>query len=173
MNVFEFENNSGTQLNIQMTWLVQDISQINHESRINNESQFNPNSRINYPIRINYLIPPTFNTPFTRPTENTPPTRPTENNHQNIQMTRPDQDVSWVNPGSRINPDSQINLESQINCLIRINSPIRPTFNIPLTRCAGRRISRHQDNFYIAYNFYLDQNLQAIGEIILRQRDNF
>ena len=38
MNVFEFENNSGTRLNIQMTRPDQDISQINPESRINPES---------------------------------------------------------------------------------------------------------------------------------------
>ena len=44
MNVFEFENNSGTRLNIQMTRPNQDISQINPESRIN------PDSRINDPI---------------------------------------------------------------------------------------------------------------------------
>ena len=47
--------------------------------------------------------------------------------NQNIQMTRPDQDIS------RFNSDSQINPDSQINSQIRINSPIRPTFNIPLS----------------------------------------
>ena len=40
MNVFEFGNNSGTRLNIQITRPDQDIS------RINPESQFNPDSRI-------------------------------------------------------------------------------------------------------------------------------
>ena len=61
------------------------------------------------------------------------------------QMTRPDQDISQINPESRINPNSRINpesrvipnsrinLDSRINCPIRIKSPIRPTFNIPLT----------------------------------------
>ena len=55
------------------------------------------------------------------------------------QMTRPDQDISRINPESqinperRINPDSQINPDSRINYPIRINSPIRPTFNIQLT----------------------------------------
>ena len=151
MNAFEFENISGTRLTVQMTWPDQDISRINPESRINPDSwvnpdiRFNPDSRINldswvnYPIRINSPIRPTFHIPLTRQTENTPPIWPTENNHQNIQMTRPYQDVSWVNLGSQINPGSQINLESRINCPIRINSPIRPTFNIPLTRSAGRR----------------------------------
>ena len=38
------------------------------------------------------------------------------------QMTRPDQNISRINPVSRINPDS------------RIKYPIRPTFNIQLTR---------------------------------------
>ena len=53
-----------------------------------------------------------------------------ENNSGNRlnQMTRPDQNIS------RINPESRINLDSRINYSIRINSPIRPTFNIPLTR---------------------------------------
>ena len=106
MNVFEFENNSGTQLNIQMTRPDQDIiqinpqSQINPESRVNTESRFNPDSRINTDSQINSPIRPTINIPLTRPTENIPPTRPTENNHQNIQMTRLDKDISRVNPGS-------------------------------------------------------------------------
>ena len=56
MNVFEFENNSGNRLNIQMTRPDQDISRINHESQINPESQFNPDSRFNLDSRINYLI---------------------------------------------------------------------------------------------------------------------
>ena len=105
MNVFDFENNSGTRLNIQITQPDQDISRINPESRVKPDSRSNPDSRINfdsrinYPIQINSPIRPTFNTPLTRQTENTPPTRPTENNHQKIQMTRPDQDVSRVNPG--------------------------------------------------------------------------
>ena len=47
MNVFEFKNNSGTRLNIQMTQPDQDISRINSGSRVNPESQFNPDSRIN------------------------------------------------------------------------------------------------------------------------------
>ena len=47
MNVFDFENNSGTRLNIQMTRPDQDISRINPESRVNRESRFNPDSRIN------------------------------------------------------------------------------------------------------------------------------
>ena len=49
MNVFEFENNSGTRLNqnIQMTPPDQDISRINPESRINTESRINPESRFN------------------------------------------------------------------------------------------------------------------------------
>ena len=74
MDVFEFENNSGTRLNIQMTRPDQDISRINPESRVNRESRFNPDSRINldsqinYPIRINSLIRPAFKTPLTRPT---------------------------------------------------------------------------------------------------------
>ena len=38
------------------------------------------------------------------------------------QMTRPDQNISRINPVSRI------------NSLIQINSPIQPTFNIPLTQ---------------------------------------
>ena len=55
-------------------------------------------------------------------------------------MTRPDQNISRINPVSRFDPDSQINLvspidpDSRINPNNRINSPIRPTFNIPLTR---------------------------------------
>ena len=44
------------------------------------------------------------------------------------QMTRPDQDISRINPDIRINPDSRINSRA------RINSLILPTFNIPLTR---------------------------------------
>ena len=32
---------------------------------------------------------------------------------------------------------------------------------------------RQQDNFYVAYNFYVDPNLQASREIISRQKDNF
>ena len=101
-----------------------------------------------------------------------------ENNYgtrlnQNIQMTRPDQDISrinpesWINPESRINPeswsnpDSRINLDSRINCPIRINSLIRPTFNIPLTRSAGQRILRQLENFYVVYNFYVDPKLHA------------
>ena len=116
--------------------------------------------------------------------ENTPPKEPTEIHHQNIQMTRPDQDVSQVNPGSQINPwsqinpegqftpDSRINLESRINCLIQFNSTIRPTFNIPLTRSADRIILRQRDNSYVVYNFYVDPNLQLNGEIILCQREN-
>ena len=180
MNTFEFENNYGTRLNIQMTRPDQDISQINPESQINlfnPDSRINLDSQINYLIRINSPIRPTFNTPLTWPTENTPLTRPTETNHQNIQMTRPDQDISGVNPGSRINPesqinpenqfnpDSQINFESRINCPIRINSLLWPTFNIPLTRSAGWRVSRQRDNFYVAYDFYEDPNLHASGWI--------
>ena len=132
MNVFEFKNNSGTWLNIQMTRPDQYISRINPksriipESRVKPESWSNPDSRINfdswinYPIRIYSPIRPTFNTPLTRQPENTLPTRPTENNHQNIQMTRPDQDVSrvnpgiWIHPGSRINPESLFNPDSRI-----------------------------------------------------------
>ena len=84
MNIFEFKNNFGTRLNVQITRPDQDISQINPDSRVNPDSQFNPDSRINidsqinYPIRINYLILPTFNTPFTRPTESTPSKPPAE-----------------------------------------------------------------------------------------------
>ena len=44
--------------------------------------------------------------------------------NQNIQMTRPDQNISRINPESRIITDSLINLDSQINSLIRINSLI-------------------------------------------------
>ena len=39
----------------------------------------------------------------------------------NIQMTRPDQDISridpesWINPESQVNPESQFNPDSQIN----------------------------------------------------------
>ena len=51
---------------------------------------------------------------------------------QNIQMTRRDQNIIQINPGSRINPESRINPDSQINSPIRINYPIRPTFNILL-----------------------------------------
>ena len=40
------------------------------------------------------------------------------------QMTRPDQDISRINPESRIDPDSRINLDSRNNSPIRINSPI-------------------------------------------------
>ena len=47
MKAFEFENTSGTRLNIQMTRPYQDISQINPEIRINPESRVNPDSRIN------------------------------------------------------------------------------------------------------------------------------
>ena len=47
MNVFEFENTSGTRLNIKMTRLDQDISRINLESRINPDSRVNPESRFN------------------------------------------------------------------------------------------------------------------------------
>ena len=56
------------------------------------------------------------------------------------EMTRPDQNISQINlvsridPDSRINPVSRINPDSRINPNSRINSPIRPTFNIPLTR---------------------------------------
>ena len=53
MNVFEFENNSGTRLNIQMTQPDQDISRINIESRINPDSRVNPESRFNLNSRIN------------------------------------------------------------------------------------------------------------------------
>ena len=56
MNVFEFENNSGTQLNIQMTRPDQDISGFNPESQINPESRFNPDNRFNLDSRINDLI---------------------------------------------------------------------------------------------------------------------
>ena len=55
-------------------------------------------------------------------------------------MTRPDQNISRINLVSQINPDSGINPvsridpDSRINPNSRINSPIRPTFNIPLTR---------------------------------------
>ena len=48
--------------------------------------------------------------------------------NQNIQMTRPDQDISRINPESQFNSDSRINPDS------RINSLIRPNFNIPLIR---------------------------------------
>ena len=114
------KNNSGTQLNIQMTRPDQEISRINPESRINSESrvntesQFNPDSqinldsRINYPIRINSSIWPTFKTPLTQPTENTPSTQQTEVHHQNIQMTRPDQDVSRVKSRNS-NQSSELN----------------------------------------------------------------
>ena len=44
------------------------------------------------------------------------------------QMTRPDQDISRINPESQINPESRINPKSQINPESRINSPIRPNF---------------------------------------------
>ena len=40
----------------------------------------------------------------------------------NIQMTRPDQYISQINPESRSHPDSRVNLDIQINCTIRINS---------------------------------------------------
>ena len=65
VKVFEFENNSGTQLN-QITRLDQDIS------RIHPEIQINPGSRISPESRINSLIQPTFNIPLTRPTKNIP-----------------------------------------------------------------------------------------------------
>ena len=54
MNVFEFENNSRTGLNIQMTRPDQDISRINPESQINPESPVKPESRSNPDIRINF-----------------------------------------------------------------------------------------------------------------------
>ena len=41
------------------------------------------------------------------------------------QMTQPDQDISRINPDSRINCDSRINPDSQINPESRINSPIQ------------------------------------------------
>ena len=68
------------------------------------------------------------------------------------EMTQPDQNISSINPVSRIDSDSQINPvsridpdsqinpvsridpDSRINPNSRINSPIRPNFNIPLTR---------------------------------------
>ena len=50
------------------------------------------------------------------------------------EMTRPDQNISGINMDSRIDPVSRINLVSRINPNSRINSPIRQTFNIPLTR---------------------------------------
>ena len=96
--------------------------------------------------------------------------------------TRPDQDVSRVKSwesdqslesnqsGRAIKSDSRINLESRINCLIRINSWIWPTFKISSKRSADRRISRQRYNFYVAYSFYVDPNLQPSGEIILRQQ---
>ena len=78
MNVFEFENSSGTRLKIQMNRPDQDISRINPESLVNPESRFNPDSRINldsrinFPIQINSPFRPTFNIPLTRPTEKSP-----------------------------------------------------------------------------------------------------
>ena len=50
------------------------------------------------------------------------------------QITQRDQNISLINPESRIIPDSQINLDSRINSSIQINSLIQTTFNIPLTR---------------------------------------
>ena len=47
MNAFEFENNSGTRLNIEMTRPDQDFSRINPEGQTNPESQVNPESRFN------------------------------------------------------------------------------------------------------------------------------
>ena len=43
-------------------------------------------------------------------------------------MNRPDQNINRINPDNGINPVSRIDPDSLIN------SPIRPTFNIPLTR---------------------------------------
>ena len=96
--------------------------------------------------------------------------------------TRPDQDVSRVKSwesnqssesnqsGRAIKSDSRINLESRINCLIRINSPIRPTFKTSSKRSANRRILPQRYNFYVAYSFYVDPNLQPSREIISRQQ---
>ena len=42
----------------------------------------------------------------------------------NIQMTRPDQDISRINPESQINPESLINPDSRINIDSRINCQI-------------------------------------------------
>ena len=52
MNGFEFKNNSGTRLNIQMTRPDQDIIRINPKSQINPESRVNPDSQFNPDIRI-------------------------------------------------------------------------------------------------------------------------
>ena len=96
MNVFEFENNSGTRLNqnIQMTRPDQDISRINPESQFNSDSRINPDSRISSQIRIKSPIRPTFNILLTRPTEDILLTRPTEDipltrQTENIPLTRP------------------------------------------------------------------------------------
>ena len=190
MNVFEFENNSGTWLNIQMNRPDHDISWINPESQINPESRVKPeswsdpdswinfDSQINYLIQTNSLIRPTFNNPLTQQTENTPPTRPTEiilkiskwldQTKMSVKSILEVESTLWVD--SFLRDDSILivksNLESRINCPTQINSPIWPTFNIPLTQSAGRRILRQRDNFYVVYNFYVEPNLQSRGEII-------
>ena len=90
--------------------------------------------------------------------------------------TRSDQYVSQVKSsesnqsGRAIKSDSRIKLESQINCLIRINSPIRPTFKTSSKRSSDQRILRQRYNFFVAYSFYVDPNLQSSGEIISRQQ---
>ena len=86
MNVFERENNSGSQINPDSQ--ISTNSRINHDSRINPDSQINPESRINSPIQ------PTFNIPLTRPTENTPLTQPTDN----IPLTQPKENIPLTRP---------------------------------------------------------------------------
>ena len=49
-------------------------------------------------------------------------------------MTPPNQNISRIDLDSQINPVSRIDPDSRINHDSQINSPIRPTFNIPLTQ---------------------------------------
>ena len=79
-------------------------------------------------------------------------------------------DPSWRQ--EEIIPKYQQDIFAPANCLIRISYPIQPTFNIPLAQSANQRNLRQQGNFYVAYKIYVDLNLQASGEIILRQREN-
>ena len=96
----------------------------------------------------------------------------------NIQMTRPDQEISQINPKSRINPesrvnpeiwfnpDSQINLDSRINYPIRINSPIQPTFKTPLTRQTETLHWHDQRKFIIKISKWFDQTKMSVESIL-------
>ena len=64
-------------------------------------------------------------------------TRPDQTISRINLVSRIDQNISRINMVSRIDPVSLNNPVSRINPNSRINSPIRPTFNIPLTRQTG------------------------------------